>query len=183
MSISCRPSFPSSIGTSTGRSERAQPGRPTPTFWRVCPEWARRPCAPSSPNCRSSDASIDAKSQASSGLPPPIVTAARCEAARQSPAAAPRSEPPSTWPRLRAAGKAAKQALTPRKPWLLPLDNRDSRSRSRIHSAVACYGVFTVADPDLCRDYFRPAVRNAWNAARASEDLSAALKACISAAI
>ena len=33
MSISCRPSFPSSIATSTGRSERAPPGRPTPTFW------------------------------------------------------------------------------------------------------------------------------------------------------
>jgi hypothetical protein len=31
--------------------------------------------------------------------------------------------------------------------------------------------------------YFRPADRNAWNAACASGDLSAALKACISAAI
>jgi transposase len=49
------------------------------------------PAHPSSPNCRSSDASIDAKSQASSGPPPSIATAARCEAARQSPAAAPRS--------------------------------------------------------------------------------------------
>jgi hypothetical protein len=33
------------------------------------------------------------------------------------------------------------------------------------------------------RRYFRPADRNAWNAAWASGDLSAALKACISAAI
>jgi hypothetical protein len=33
------------------------------------------------------------------------------------------------------------------------------------------------------RLYFRPAARNAWNAVWASWDLSAALKACISAAI
>ncbi len=41
ISISCRPSFPSLIGTSTARSEKAQPGRRR-GFWLACGEWARR---------------------------------------------------------------------------------------------------------------------------------------------
>jgi transposase len=53
----------------------------------------------SSPNCRRLGASTGVKLQASLALPPSIATAARCEAERQSPAGAPRSEPPSTWPR------------------------------------------------------------------------------------
>ena len=63
------------------------------------PGVGKRRCAPSSPNCPNSDASIDEKSPPSSGSLPSIATAASRAAEKQSPAAGPRCGPPSTWPR------------------------------------------------------------------------------------
>src|ERR1700683_5513800 len=99
MSIFSRSNFPSSIATSTARSEKAPPGRPTPTFWPACRAWARPHCAPSSLSFRNSGASTGARSQPLSAWPPSIATAASNAAARPSPAAGRRSGPPSTWPR------------------------------------------------------------------------------------
>jgi hypothetical protein len=83
-----------------GAIRRAPPGRPTPISWPACPEWAKPLCAHSSPNCRSSGASIGAKSPPSSASLPSIATAARCEAEKTiAGGRAPVTGPPSTWPR------------------------------------------------------------------------------------
>jgi hypothetical protein len=56
-------------------------------------------------------------------------------------------------------------------------------SRDDIESVATTLRSGSKAGVQADRRYFRPADRNAWNAAWASGDLSAALKACISAAI
>jgi transposase len=99
MSISCRPSFPSSIGTLTARSERARP-------WQADAHVLPSVQGVGRATLRTLIAELPAlgrldrrKLQASLALPPSIARAARCEAERQSPAGAPRSEPPATRPR------------------------------------------------------------------------------------
>ena len=86
------------------------------------PERARPPCAPSSPSCRNSGASIDAKSQPSSASPLSIATAAPIAAERQSPAGGLRSGPPSIWPRwsqaapIRSSPRTIKNSELTEKP-------------------------------------------------------------------